>query len=99
MGTALYLALTSGRGTIRQREDAESYFAAQLVLNFLWPLAFFRFETPWAAAVCLAFLILFVVLTISAFAGLDRTAALLLIPYLVWCVFALYLNLGICFLN
>jgi tryptophan-rich sensory protein len=37
--------------------------------------------------------------TIATFATANRSAALLLLPYLAWVAFASYLNLGILILN
>ena len=51
------------------------------------------------AAVWLVALIISVALMINAFSKISRTAAYIQIPYLLWCIFALYLNIGICVLR
>ncbi len=79
--------------------DALKAYAYQLFVNFCWPIVFFRFEYFSAAAVVLGVLILLVISNIIEFYKVDKTAGKLLVPYLVWCVFALYLNIGIALLN
>jgi tryptophan-rich sensory protein len=67
-------------------------FTAQLLLNVLWTFLFFSLRAPGAALaeiVCLWFLIL---ATILAFRRVSKTAALLLVPYLLWVTFAAALN-------
>ena len=82
-----------------ERDTALRYFLLQLAANFLWPIVFFRLEAYWLA---LALLLLLLWLTIStwlAFRPLNRTASRLLIPYLLWLLFAAYLNAGVALLN
>lgn len=104
--TLLYLMMGAAswrvyvlRYPVRARGSALKLYGVQLVMNALWPLLFFRFGLYWAAAVWLAVLIVLVALTLSRFRRLDDLAGLLLWPYLIWCVFALYLNLGVAILN
>ncbi len=71
----------------------------QLLLNALWTPAFFGLHSPGLAmAVILAMLVL-VGRTIAAFAGQDRLAAALLVPYALWSCYATYLNAGFLWLN
>ncbi len=104
--TLLYLMMGAAswrvyvlRYPVQARGSALKLYGVQLVMNALWPLLFFRFGLYWAAAVWLAVLIVLVALTLSRFRRLDDLAGLLLWPYLIWCVFALYLNLGVAILN
>lgn len=79
----------------RERTRALVLFYAQLLLNALWSFAFFAFQSPAAGLVVLAALTALVLAAIRVFAPLDRTAALLFVPYAAWVVFASALNLGI----
>ncbi len=79
--------------------EALKTYIYQLIVNFCWPIVFFRFEYFSAAAVLLGVLILLVISNIAEFRKLDKTAAKLLLPYLIWCLFALYLNIGVAVLN
>lgn len=79
--------------------DALKAYFYQLFVNFIWPIVFFRFEYYTAAAVVLGVLILLVIGNIIEFYKMNRTAGLLLVPYLIWCLYALYLNIGVAVLN
>lgn len=71
----------------------------QLILNALWPLVFWRFQAFWLAAVIIiAILFLVVWLTLEAF-KINKLSSYMFIPYIVWLLFALYLNIGIAVLN
>lgn len=98
MGVSLFGVMTSG-AEMAVRQNALRTFTSQLLINYLWPIIFFIIKTYWAAAVCLAFLIILVLLTYKEFAAIDKKSANLLIPYLIWLVFALYLNIGVAILN
>ena len=79
--------------------DALKSYCYQLFVNFCWPIVFFRFEYYTAAAVVLGVLILLVISNLIEFYKLNKTAGLLLVPDLVWCLFARYLNVGVAVLN
>ena len=74
-------------------------YYVQLGVNFLWSVIFFRFRLFGAAALWLIILIVWVISMISSFDKVSKKAALLQLPYLIWCGFALYLTAGIFFLN
>ena len=81
------------------RRKALIFYGIQLFLNFLWPIVFFRFQNIGAAMAELILLLVLVVLTTVQFIKIDRLAGVLLLPYLLWLSFALYLNIGLYFLN
>lgn len=74
-------------------------YALQLIFNFFWSIIFFRFEAFLPAFIWLAVMTLLVALMIYRFYKVSHTAAYLQIPYLLWCLFALYLNFMIYHLN
>ena len=82
-----------------QREKALGLFRIQLFLNFFWSLIFFTWQAYRLAFMWLAVMFVYIVKMIRAFWELDRPAALLQIPYLIWTLFALYLNLAVAVLN
>lgn len=96
MGVAAGLV---GRTDRPGRMGALRLYYIQLVVNILWPVIFFRFELLSVALVWLALLVVLVLLTWRRFRGLSSVAGWLLVPYLAWCLFALYLNAGIVMLN
>ena len=94
MGISLYLVLQK-----KNNRRALSFFSAQLILNALWSILFFGLQNPLLAFIEILILWLFIALTILEFRRLDRKAAHLLIPYLLWVTFAAILNLSIWRLN
>lgn len=98
MGIAAFLVLRMGLHVSGVR-IALLVFIAQLVLNSLWSLAFFGLQNPALALVDIVVLIALILWTITLFARISRTAAWLLVPYLVWVIFATYLNASIVLIN
>ncbi len=75
------------------------YFIVQLALNYLWPILFFKFELYGVAFIELLLLLIMIILTTIEFAKIDKPAALLMIPYILWVGFAGILNLLIWLMN
>ncbi len=71
----------------------------QLVVNALWSIFFFVFKWRLFSFIWIIFLIILIVLMINEFYKKNKTAAFLQIPYLLWSLFALYLNWGFYVLN
>lgn len=74
-------------------------WGAQLLANALWSPLFFTLKLRLAAFVLLVILIILVVRTIARFKRIDAPAGNLMIPYLIWLLFAAYLNMGVYLLN
>lgn len=96
MGIAAGLIQTSGD---RDSGAALAAYYVQLALNFLWSPIFFGLGWIGFAAVWLALLTVAVYVTKRRFCAISPVAGWLLVPYLLWCLFALYLNLGFVILN
>ena len=80
------------------RESADGLlglYAFNGSLNLLWSFIFFRLQRPDVAAVEVWFLWASVALLIVKCWRYSRTAALLLVPYLVWVAFAGVLNAAV----
>ncbi len=71
----------------------------QLGVNALWTPAFFGLRSTLGGVVVILPLVVLVVLTTRRFWRLDRTAGLLLAPYVAWTSYAAYLSLGFFVLN
>ncbi len=100
MGIASYLVATSGGESQKaQVVSALKLYAAQLIVNFLWPIIFFGKQWYGFAFLWIVLLWVLIILTIRAFNEVSKTAAILMIPYLLWVTFAGYLNLMIAILN
>lgn len=74
-------------------------YAKQLLLNFLWSIIFFNLQHFLFAFIWLIFLWFSILKMILIFDRIDKCAAYLQIPYLIWVTFAGYLNLAIYLLN
>ncbi len=81
------------------RKRALVIFGIQLAVNFFWSLLFFNLQALGFSFILLNGLWILIILMIVSFWKVDRLAALLQIPYLLWVTFAGYLNLAIWLLN
>ena len=87
------------RGGWEHQRPALTVFLAQLVANFAWSPLFFTAQRPGLALADIILLWLLIVTTMWAFARIERRAAWLLAPYLVWVSYALSLNAAVVALN
>lgn len=97
MGIAAYIIYQSPETLGRNK--AITLYWVQLFVNFLWPIVFFRFEWYWISVVIILLLDVLVLVTTIWFYKINKVAGYLMIPYLLWILFATYLNIGIAFLN
>lgn len=93
--TLLYLLMGIAMGRVWRaasgsaRRQAAALWCVQLGVNGFWPVVFFL----------LAGLIALVLAMSAQFSRRDPAAAWLCAPYLLWLLFAAYLNLGVWLLN
>lgn len=74
-------------------------FYIQLAFNFVWTLLFFNADAKYFAfGWLMAMWLMILALIIMTFRN-QKIAAWLLLPYLLWCTFAAYLNISIAILN
>lgn len=98
MGIASGLVLSSGASQ-EQVMRALRLYILQLAVNFLWPILFFGQSLYLVSFFWLLLLLLLVILVTIWFYRIIPSAGILFIPYLVWLIFAGYLNLGVYILN
>ena len=98
MGVAVWLVWRA-RGFSADAALPLLLFAAQLALNMLWSLLFFRMHRPGLAFGEIASLWVAIFATLLAFLRVSPLAAWLLVPYLLWVTFAAVLNYTIWKLN
>ncbi|MDA0208409.1 MAG: tryptophan-rich sensory protein [bacterium] len=98
MGISVYLIYT-GKKKKKARKAAVQLFAAHLVLNAVWSIVFFGTNELWLSLLIILALTAFIIALIRSFYPLSKSAAYLLVPYLLWVSFATYLNAGIWLLN
>jgi translocator protein len=74
-------------------------WATQLVVNAIWPGIFFGLNEFGAAIVVIVVLDVVVAATLAAMWRIDRLAAALLVPYLLWILYATALNIALFVMN
>lgn len=101
MGISLYIVRVA-----RCEADCEStkrkgyaLFGVQLLFNFFWTIAFFNLSAFLFSAIWLGIMIVLIILNAVCFGKINKWSGLLFVPYIIWCLFALYLNIGIYVLN
>ena len=94
MAVAAWLVAREGPGRSETRL-ALGLFGAQLVLNAAWAPIFFGAGAVSAAAIEIVALAVVLAATVAAFWRVSRPAGALMVPYLVWVVFAAALNIEI----
>lgn len=98
MGFSFYF-IQKSKGRKQNCESASSLYYYQLIVNFLWPLFFFRLQWYFFSFLWLVLLWILVILMIRCFSKISKLAGLLNIPYLLWLTFAGYLNFAIWLIN
>ena len=101
----LYALMGFGAGRIQQsapsrnRSQGLNLFVAQLIVNFFWSLIFFNAQAYGFALLWLLLLLGLVIWMTLKFRHVDLLAAWLQVPYLLWLLFAAFLNFGVWRLN
>ena len=82
-----------------ERAEALVLYGVQLFVNIGWSVIFFKFKALWLAFIWLMLLWVLIIFTIWRFFHVNRVAAWLMVPYLLWVTFAAYLNVTIAIIN
>lgn len=96
--TTLYILMAVSAWLVWEREDQKSVkvplflFYAQLLLNGTWSLLFFGMGRPDLAFAEILVLWAFILAVTILFYRVRPAAGYLMIPYLVWVLFAIFLN-------
>jgi tryptophan-rich sensory protein len=96
MGISAAMIFTSDSA---QKDDALFVYAVSLVLNFTWTIFFFNMQAFIVSFIILIALWLSIIITIIKYYKINKAAAWLQLPYLLWVTFAGYLNFTIILLN
>jgi len=104
--TILYIMMGVAAGIVCAKgfyhiwvKTALYHFGIQLLFNALWSIIFFGFKNTFGALLVILTLLILLIFTIKWFTVVSKTAAYLLIPYLLWVCFATALNYKIWELN
>ncbi|WP_195937821.1 TspO/MBR family protein [Romboutsia sp. 1001713B170131_170501_G6] len=98
MGISAYLILKKGYESTKVK-DAMFYYWLQLGLNFLWSILFFGFDLRLTALIVLVIILLIVIVMAYKFFKINKKATYINIPYILWLMYALYLNYFIWVIN
>ena len=101
--TTLYLMMTIAIWTFWHSKNKNIktiyiYFI-HLIFNTTWSVVFFVFHKIFFALVILVILILLIITLIVRFKRVNMISYYLMIPYLLWCFYALVLNTSLLILN
>jgi len=101
--TTLYLMMTVAiwffwHSKNRNMKTVYIYFI-HLIFNTTWSIVFFVFHNIFLALIILIILILLIIILIVRFKRVNLLSYYLMIPYLLWCCFALILNTSLLILN
>lgn len=101
--TILYILMGISYGRLKEKnindKNVKTIYYLQLFVNALWSIIFFVFKLRLLAFAWIILLDILVFVMINIFYSKDKKAGLLQIPYLIWTLFATYLNLFIYILN
>lgn len=96
MGISSYMVYTSDSP---RKSKALLFYVIQLFFNFCWSIIFFHFQLYLSAFIWLIVLIFLIAIMIKQFYTVSPISAYLQIPYLIWCIFAAFLNFFIFIMN
>jgi tryptophan-rich sensory protein len=101
--TTLYLMMTVAiwffwHSKNRNMNTVYIYFI-HLIFNTTWSIIFFVVHNILLALIILVMLIILIIILIVRFKRVNLLSSFLMIPYLLWCCFALILNTSLLILN
>ena len=102
--TILYTLMGISAYIIKETDSPNSQSALNtyyisLVINLIWSFLFFKFRLILFSAVWIILLIYYVIKMIVKYYKIKKVAGYLQLPYLLWLIFALILNIAIYIIN
>lgn len=101
--TVLYILMGVSYGILKNKDLNDSkvkfVYYLQLFVNALWSILFFTLKWRLFSFLWILLLDILVIIMIYRFYNKNKISGLLQIPYLIWILFASYLNLAIYLLN
>ena len=103
MWTILYILMGISYGILKSKSltdaNVDFIYYSQLIVNALWSIFFFVFKLRLFSFFWIILLGILVAIMIYVFYKKNKVAGLLQIPYILWVLFATYLNFGFYILN
>ena len=101
--TILYILMGISYGILKNNSLTNSsidfIYYSQLIINALWSIFFFVLKWRLFSFIWIIILTIFIIVMTIQFFKKNKLAGGLQIPYLIWTLFASYLNLGTYLLN
>lgn len=101
--TILYVIMGISYGILKTNNQADDeinlIYYLQLGVNALWSIFFFVLKWRLFSFIWILLLAVLVIMMIIKFYKRNKTASLIQIPYLLWVLFATYLNFSFYILN
>ena len=95
MGISYFLATKDNENN----KELDQNYLLQLLVNFMWPIIFFVLKMYFTAFLWIILLLILVIVMIKELLKENKISGYLQISYLIWLLFATYLNIGIFLLN
>ena len=97
----LLMGIAYGMLVYKGKSDAEvsKIYWTQLIVNLIWPILFFVFKLRLFSSIWIIILLILVISMVIKFYKKDKIIGYSQIPYLLWIMFATYLNIGVYILN
>ena len=101
--TVLYILMGVSYGILKNKDLNDSkvkfVYYLQLFVNALWSILFFTLKWRFFSFFWILLFDILVIIMFYCFYNKNKISGLLQIPYLIWVLFASYLNLAIYLLN
>ena len=101
--TIIYLLIGISYMLLKEKgeisKETKQLYYAQLIFNYLWTFIFFVFKLRLLSVLWIIILDVLVIIMTYQFYKQNKLSGILLIPYVLWLLFATYLNISIYFLN
>lgn len=75
------------------------YFIVIIIMNLLWTLLFFVLKIPFISLIEIIILDITIFITVKQFYKVSKISSFLMVPLLIWSLFATYLTLSVVLLN
>ena len=101
--TIIYLLIGISHTLLKEKgevpKETQQLYYTQLIFNYLWTFIFFVFRLGLLSVLWIIILDILVIIMTYQFYKQNKLSGILLIPYVLWLLFATYLNISIYFLN
>ena len=95
----LYILMSISYYLVNNKDNTLFMYVLQLFFNTMWTIIFFGLKWRLFAFIWLILLLIIVIKMFIEYFKINKLSGYLLIPYILWIIFAGYLNLTIYLLN